>query len=1209
MQPGEIFAERFRIDTLIGEGGVGRVFRALDARRGVPVALKCLRPEYAREARIRRRFMREARAVSRLRHPNVVRLFDYGEDRDAVPFIAMELIDGVPLSERRKADLPLSVVLHLADQVLAALAYIHARGIIHRDVKPENVVVVDGVDGALPSAKLLDFGFARVEDDADPKLTAVNQDAFGTPQYMAPEQASGKGKVGPATDLYAMGVILFEFLTGAPPFTGAHGMAVALKHLMEPVPPLHARPGLRVAPGLEAVVMRALRKAPHERYTSAAEMRRALAPYHAGGAESLAASPTSDAAARIAEVVGNAPHPDPSGSGEGPPSAPETGPMMAVELESTEAVPHPVEVPIFGREDEQLWLWSEVHRVFEHETGRVALVGARPGMGKSRLVNWLRDQVAEGGWMLPIGGVHGPGGRPAASGLRGAIEELFGALPEERGPAEAALREVLLRWGADGEVRAGAVFDDVGVSALVSYLRPAAVGSQLRSHARDEARGEVLYARLCDALRLAARTRPILLTLEGVESATPEVNGFLVHLAGALARAPFPILVVVSFAIDAEGRALGSSAELVSALAALGEAPLVRRDLAPLEHRAMLALLDALGPLDARVAEGLARRTHGNPFFARELLMLLRQTGQLVERGERLVLSRQAEPKQWPRTLDETLLQRARGSLARLDDGEFVQQVLEQAVVLGASFDYPLLLDYLTRLDGERPRIERAIEALLEARLLAEDRNPEVDRLHFVHGLLRDAMLDGVARTNRIRSLHLTAAIALVNHHGDDPGPVAAEIAEHFRESGRYDEAARHSMIAARYARDEGLLGRALELLEAGDALLARLSSTESARRRATLWLDLGELELARGGEARCHTLVARVLQWAQSRGEAALMGRALLLIGDLCRRQNKQSEAGTAYARAAEAFRLVDDRRGVARAILGRAMVERARGRGELAIDLYAEARAAMDQLGDALGSARAWQGLGELALRRGDYEGARTALGEACEAYADAGARAGASFCHWLLGEVHRRLHALDPALDAFHVAARGYAALGDSAGLARAHVSLARLLAEQGRLSDAAGHYQTAIDAWQTLGDVERATTTREELGMLALEQRQFALARQCLDGALVHVIDTGDEAREVVLRASLAWIAAEEGDDDACRLELRAALDLDARSPVIDDDLARALEGIAEVDAQARRVERAIDLLRRAVRIYTSLGATAEAGRIEHLLAELAGGGRP
>ncbi len=1201
MQAGERFADRFDIESLLGEGGVGRVWKAIDRQRDLQVALKCLRPEYAREARIRRRFMREARAISALSHPNIVRMYEYGEDAENIPFISMELIDGVAMSEQRKADLSLPVVLHIVDQMLAALAYTHARGVIHRDVKPENIVVVEGDEPDRPMAKLLDFGFARVEDDSDNKLTAVNQDAFGTPQYMAPEQASGKGKVGPATDLYAMGVILYEFFAGEPPFTGAHGMAVALKHLMEPVPPLMPRPGMHVAPGLEQVVMRALRKQPHERFASAAEMRRALAPFHAGGAaRSVEVVPQSDAAARIALVVGEAPAPSPAGSNETLPPAPETGPLPVID---GEPLAPQAEVPIVGREDEQLWLWQAVHRVFEHREGRLILLGARPGMGKSRLVAWLRDQLAEGGWMSTIGGVHEPGGARPGSGLRGAVEQLFGMLPAERGEAEQALHEVLVRWGADA---AGPELDDVGLGALAAFLRPAvALGSQVRSAAGDDVRGEVLYARIVDALRLAAARRPILLTLEGVERAGPEVAGFLAWLAAALEREPFPLLALVAFDIDTDGRALGRARDITHALAAFNGLSVDRRDLGSIDHGSMLALLESLGPFEERVAEGLARRLDGNPFFARELIMLLRQTRELVERDGIWVLARSARPKRWPRTLDETLLRRARGSLKVLPDGDFVRRVLECSVVLGEVFEYGLLVDYLTRLFEDRMRVERAVEALLAARLLVEDRNPEVDRLQFVHALLRQALFEEESRRSSIKAVHLTAAQAMVAHHGDAAGPVAARIALHFQNGGRLAEAARFYMVAAASAREEGELNRALELLEAGDRLLAKLNAVDAARRRATLWLDLSELELHRGGENRAQTLAARVHQWALQRGEAELVGRSLLVVGDLFRRQRKFDEAGQAYGRAADAFRQVDDHRGVARAALGRAMVERARGRPELAIDLYEQARKSMARVGDDQGVARAWQGLGELALRRGDYDTARMVLERACDAFDRSRSRGGATFCHWLLGEAHRRLHATSAALTHFGIAARGYAALGDSAGLARAHVSQARLLAELGQLADAAGHYRSAGAAWMAIGDADRAATAREELGMLALEQRAFDLASPCLEDALIHVIDIGDEGREIILRASLAWIRAEQGQMRACDQELKAALEMDRHSPVIDDDLARALEGIAEVDARAGDSGRAGLLLERAIRIHESLGAAAEADRLRHLRASLAG----
>ena len=166
MQPGQVIADRYRIEQPIGEGGIGRVFRARDLHTREAVAIKCLRNEFAKDARVRRRFMREGRAVARLQHPHIVRLYACGESGDT-PYIAMELIEGTPLSEHRDQGLHLDTLLAIADQTLSALAFAHARGVVHRDVKPENILVSWVDRGHRPYVKLLDFGFARVEDDQE----------------------------------------------------------------------------------------------------------------------------------------------------------------------------------------------------------------------------------------------------------------------------------------------------------------------------------------------------------------------------------------------------------------------------------------------------------------------------------------------------------------------------------------------------------------------------------------------------------------------------------------------------------------------------------------------------------------------------------------------------------------------------------------------------------------------------------------------------------------------------------------------------------------------------------------------------------------------------------------------------------------------------------------------------------------------------------
>ena len=1216
MEPGQVFADRFRIEHAIGEGGIGRVFKARDLRQNSAVAIKCLRPEFAKETRIRRRFMREARAIGRLSHPHIVKMFGYGEDTLGVPYISMELIAGVPMSELREEEIALEELLVLLDQVLGALAYTHARGIIHRDVKPENIIVTPAATpGAMRTTKLLDFGFARVDDDQDPKLTQVHGDAFGTPQYMAPEQASGKGGVGPPTDVYAMGVILYEFLSGEPPFTGAHGMAVALKHLMEEVPPLNPRPHFVMPPGLVGVVDKALRKEPHDRFGNAAEMRRALLTFHpgGGGGDALLQEPSSAAAQRIALAAGTAavtgaPQAMVPEDGTSPHDFGGTGTIAVFDIAAAEEpLPDADTVPLIGREADLTWLWQRVYSVCQEDSARLVLLGASPGMGKSRVLGWLRDSVAEGGWMLSIGGVHGPGGA-SAGGLRGALDDLFGQLPEDRALAEQQVREIVVRWGSSAAGRNPDTMDAVGVSAIVSYMRPVKQSSRVASHANVEARGDVLYARITDALRMASRERPILLALENIHRAGPEAAGFLAHLAASVRRRPFPILVVATYDTDTDGRPAEALLPALEGVEQAGGPAAERYALGPLSADAVAELIALLMPLEERVAAAVARRTQGNPFFARELVLYLRQTGELVDRDGVWGLSRAAQPVHWPSRLHATVLKRAEGTISRLNDPEFALRVLQYGVVVGEAFDYGLLVDFLVRLLNDESRVERAIEALLQVSLLVESRNLAVDRLYYAHSVLRDSLVESLVTQGNMGPLHRVAAEALIAYHGADLGPLAFEVARHYERGGQPGEAARFYIDAAAHAREEGHGHRAFELLESGDALLAQLPGIDSERRRAMLWLDLAELELRRAGFARAQNLAVRVHGWARKKGHAFLEGRALLLLGDLFRRQGSLPEAARGYAQARDAFGRAGDNKGVARCLLGQAMVERGQGRHDVAMQLFEQTRQAMHQVGDALGAARASQGLGELALRRNDFQGARAALDQARRGFLDSGERSGATFCDWLLGETHRLLHAPDLAMTHFEAARRGYAATGDRVGLARCHTSLARLLADRGRWADATTQFQHAIQAYEGSGDPAKASATREELGLLALSQRNFAVAGQCLARALDVATGGGDQTREVVLRACLAWVAAEQGDTASCEQQLEGALRLDQRLRVIDSDLARALEGVAEVDAYLGNARRAGALLQRAIGIHQSLGGQAEAVRLQHALSSL-GGGRP
>jgi eukaryotic-like serine/threonine-protein kinase len=257
---------RYRILDRIGSGGMADVYRAEDTHLGREVALKVLHRRFAQDAEFVERFRREAKSAAGLQHPNVVGVFDRGE-HDGTYYIAMEHLRGRTLKDIVTAEAPLDQtrVIDLGIQVLQAAAFAHRRGVIHRDFKPHNVIVDEaGV------AKVTDFGIARAGASEMTETGSI----MGTAQYLSPEQAQGHA-VTAASDLYSIGVMLYEMLTGRLPFEGDSAVSIALKHLNEP-PPSMASMGADVEPNLEGVVMGALAKDPAARWQSAEDLAGAL---------------------------------------------------------------------------------------------------------------------------------------------------------------------------------------------------------------------------------------------------------------------------------------------------------------------------------------------------------------------------------------------------------------------------------------------------------------------------------------------------------------------------------------------------------------------------------------------------------------------------------------------------------------------------------------------------------------------------------------------------------------------------------------------------------------------------------------------------------------------------------------------------------------------------------------------------------------------
>jgi beta-lactam-binding protein with PASTA domain len=261
---------RYELDGIVGRGGMAEVFRARDIRLDRIVGVKTLRDDLARDQTFQARFRREAQSAASLNHPSIVAIYDTGEDMlgpTPVPYIVMEYVDGRTLRDLLRDDRRLlpERALEITDGVLRALDYSHRNGIVHRDIKPGNVMLTRSGE-----IKVMDFGIARATSDAQATMTQTAQ-VIGTAQYLSPEQARGE-RVDARSDLYSTGCLLYELLTGRPPFTGDSPVAIAYQHVREnPVPPSVIDPELPA--WADPIVLKAMAKDPAQRYQSAGEMR------------------------------------------------------------------------------------------------------------------------------------------------------------------------------------------------------------------------------------------------------------------------------------------------------------------------------------------------------------------------------------------------------------------------------------------------------------------------------------------------------------------------------------------------------------------------------------------------------------------------------------------------------------------------------------------------------------------------------------------------------------------------------------------------------------------------------------------------------------------------------------------------------------------------------------------------------------------------
>jgi serine/threonine-protein kinase len=388
----------YQLVQKLGEGGMGAVYLGQHQLLGRRAAIKVLLPELSARPDIVNRFFNEARAVTSISDPGIVQVFDFGYHSDGSAFIVMEYLEGEPLDRRlmRHGRLTVEETMRLARQLAISLAAAHAQGIVHRDLKPENVFLVPDAEVASGErSKILDFGIAKLSDEHPGKLKTRTGTMMGTPTYMSPEQCRGLPDIDHRSDIYSLGCVLFHLLTGRPPFEGEAPGDIMAAHIREPAPAPSSR-APDVPPGVDALVLRCLAKAPADRFQSMGELTAAVAAVlpqlsvGAAAARPMPAMPVMPATMRM--PAGGTPVPVAPGAGTGP-SIPTTLGASAGQLAAVRTAPPGTPVPPVPRK-RRVRLWITGGLIVAAAGIGIALVGA--GSGGARVSSRPDPVTTEG---------------------------------------------------------------------------------------------------------------------------------------------------------------------------------------------------------------------------------------------------------------------------------------------------------------------------------------------------------------------------------------------------------------------------------------------------------------------------------------------------------------------------------------------------------------------------------------------------------------------------------------------------------------------------------------------------------------------------------------------------------------------------------------------------------------------------------------------
>ena len=1174
----------FELHRLIGKGGMAEVWRGRHETEAVDIAVKVITADYAHDERFRAAFRDEVRAVAGLSHPAVVMVLDHGEvsaEAERIsrgrmvagsPYLAMELATGGSLVNVRTT-FAWAMLKKVLLTLLDGLAHAHARGVIHRDLKPGNILMASPGD-MRPGLKLTDFGLAHALRGTPSETTSH---AAGTLQYMAPEQFHGRWRdFGPWTDLYALGCLAWELATGSRPFGGETFWEVHAAHAAGP-PAFPEHPGLPA--GFSDWVLKLLRRETHERFQTAADAAWSLFGLDEEGSQVVAPSgemlsaelasvhdqptmPGDDTMFGASEdndsfimglthsvgpsVMATLLASDPGPVGieydvplaslpqrEGPPLPPDW--RRAEEQISMRLVGAGLglfglrSIPLVDREPERDLMWEtliDVHRAGE---ARVLHLHGTAGAGKSRVVEWICERAHELGGAVGLRATHSPMGGPA-DGLSRTLAHHLRCVGLGHTEVAERCRVLLTAQGAADE------YEWFALAQLIAPS-PAPAGGPGVIFSTPTQR----YVLMRRVLERIARRRPVIVWLDDAQWGNDSL-GFVTYLMRTQVISPTPVLILVTTQDEALRSRTLESVQLERLLRLQHTASV---EIAPLGAEDHSTLVQELLGLEGDLAHTVERRTAGNPLFAVQLVGDWVQRGVLEVGGTGFRL-REGEDAVIPDDIHALVGVR----LKRLLEGRpaYFGASLALAAALGQNVD----AEEWSAAGAEAgiPVPTELMHDLVQHRLAVR----HDAGWSFAHNMLRESLARTAREQRQWRPHNRACAKMLQKRHAEALELVSDRLGRYMLEAGETQEALQPLMVGAQHRTERSEFDVALELVDLYEAALMTLSVGAASPAWGEAWIRRALCHLEKEDFAAADVAAASAEDQAIEHGWTSLLPE----------------------------IRRV------------RAHVLRNRGDLDGAERLFQAALVGFQETNSAVKIAGCLRGLGFVANQAGDLVRASDLISRAYALCVDAGREREAADCLQVLGIVAKKRGEPAEAVQCARGALEIYERVGYLRGQAHCHNGLAEVARYEGDFEAAERGYRQSLRLHEALGG--DGSVPRMNLGLVIIKRGRYDDARRELEAVRRRFARAGRRQFEAAANAVLLPCYAAGGEYVEFDIACAAAARILQETNFVESDIAWPAQLAGELLSQAGEIDRARTAWELALGQWTALGDAVRAAEV-------------